>query len=212
MPLTLRAPLQAALLLALGCVASGARAEPSLALRLGVAPAVGSAARDVPASDVIPVQFPLQLDALWKVGPFAAGFYGSWGPGRAGSCGPGTTCSARDWRVGLQATWTFATQGGSEPWAGLASGYEWAIVDRTHGGTIETTLRGFEPIAIQGGIEWRIGRWLALGPYGLVGIGRYTKVSVDTGFGAASEDVPDRAVHAWLHAGVRGRLVLGGGR
>lgn len=207
-----RAWLRAAVLAALLAAATAARAEPSLALRLAVAPAVGSAAASVAMSDVLPVQFPLQLDALWRVGPFSAGFYGSWGPGRAGRCGAGTTCSARDWRVGLEATWTFRTAGGVEPWVGLASGYEWAIVDRTHGGTITTTLRGFEPAAIQGGVEWRLGRWLALGPYLLAGAGRYAVESVDTGFGSASEDVPNRALHAWIHVGVRGRLVLAGAR
>ena len=205
-------PLRTAALLALLVAASAARAEPSAALRLGVAPSVGSAAANVPVGDVVPVQFPLQLDALWREGPISGGLYGSWGPGRAGRCGAGSTCSARVWRVGLQATWTFATAGGSEPWVGLASGYEWAIVDRTRGSTITTTLRGFEPIAVQGGIEWRLGRWLALGPYALAGLGQYSRMSVDTGYGAASEDIPDRSVHGWIHVGVRGRLVLGGAR
>ena len=205
-----RAALIAAALVA-GLAASAARAEPSAALRLGIAPAVGSAAQDVSMTDVLPLQFPIQLDALWRVGPFSAGLYGSWGPGRAGGCGPGTTCSATVWRAGLEATWTFSA-GRSEPWIGLASGYEWASVDRTHGATVTTTLRGFEPAAVQGGIEWPVGRWLALGPYALVGLGRYATVSVDTGYGSASEPVPNRAVHAWLHLGVRGRLVLGGDR
>ena len=208
----MRTSLRAAALLAALAAASPTRAEPSLALRFGVAPAVGSAATDVPMTDVIPVQFPLQLDALWRVGPASAGIYGSWGPGRAGACGAATTCSARDWRVGLEATWTFATAGQFEPWVGLASGYEWAIVDRTHGGTVTTALRGFEPIAVQGGIEWRLGRWVALGPYALVGVGRYTDVSVDTGYGSVSEAIPNRAVHAWINLGARGRLVLGGAR
>src|SRR5512146_2607477 len=97
--------LRAATLLALVAVASAARAEPSVALRLGVAPALGSGATNVPMSDVVPIQFPLQLDALWREGPISGGLYGSWGLGRAGLCGGGSTCSARVWRVGLQASW-----------------------------------------------------------------------------------------------------------
>ena len=208
----MRTTLRLVTLVAVLGAASAARAEPSAALRLGVAPALGSAAANVPIDDVVQVQFPLQLDALWRTGPVSGGLYGSWGPGRTGRCGGGSTCSARVWRVGLQATWTFATASGSEPWVGLASGYEWAIMDRTRGGTVTTTLSGFEPIAVQGGWEWRLGRWLALGPYALAGVGRYSRMSVDTGFGSATEDIPDRAVHGWIHLGVRGRLVLGGAR
>ncbi len=192
--------------------AAPARAEPDLSLRLGLAPALGSAADDVPMSDVVPLHFPVQLDALWREGPIAGGLYASWGPGRAGRCGAGASCSASVTRLGLEATWTFRSGGGPEPWAGIATGYEWATHERTRGGTVKTSLRGFEPLAAQGGVEWRVHPRLALGPYGLLGVGRYARMSVDTGLASGSAPIDARAIHAWFHAGVRARLVLGGER
>jgi len=189
--------------------AAALEVTPVLALRLGVAPALGSAVADLPIADTIPLQFPIQLDALLGQGPLALGAYGSWGPAHAAKCGD-ASCSAWVGRLGLQATWTFAVEGGPAPWVGLASGYEWAREDRTRGGTVTTTWAGWEPIAVQGGVEWRVLRWLALGPYGLVGVGRYSRYTVDTGFEQASSAIPHQAIHAWIHLGVRGRFLIWG--
>jgi hypothetical protein len=191
--------------------AAAAGLEPVLALRLGVAGAVGSAVANLPISDTIPLQFPIQVDALARRGPLAIGAYGSWGFAHAAKCAD-ASCSAWDARLGLQATWTFILRSGGEPWIGVASGYEWARQNRTRVGTVTTTWRGWEPIALQGGIEWPVLRWLALGPYGIAGLGRYSMVTVDTGYESATASVPDEALHAWLHLGVRGRFLLGGER
>jgi outer membrane protein len=192
--------------------ASRARAvEPVVALRLGVGAALGSAVRDVPMSDVVPVQYPLQLDVLARQGPVAGGAYASYALASAGRCG-GASCSARAARVGLQGTWTFTTAGASEPWLGVASGYEWITEERRQGGTITSGYRGFEPLAVQGGVEWRVAPWLALGPYALLSVGRYARYTLDTGLEQASVGIPHPALHAWIHLGVRGRLVLGAPR
>jgi hypothetical protein len=204
---------RAALLLGLTAALAGpavARAEPSLALRLGVAPAFGSASGNLPVSHAVPLQFPVQLDALWRFGPIAAGLYGSWGPAQAGGCATGESCSASVWRAGAQGTWTFAASR-IEPWAGLSAGWEWATLDRQHGGAITDTWSGLE-LAAQGGVEWPLLRWLALGPYALLGGGRYSQYSVETGAGSAAARISDPSVHLWLQIGVRGRLVLGGAR
>jgi hypothetical protein len=185
------------------------RLEPVVALRLGVAAALGSAVRDVPMSDVVPAQYPLQLDALGRLGPLAFGAYGAYALASPGRCA-GATCSAWAARAGLQVTWTFATEGGSAPWLGLASGYEWLGVERRQGGTVTAGYRGLEPLALQGGVEWRVASWLALGPYGAFSAGRYARYTLDTGLERASVAVPHPALHAWFHLGVRGRLVLGG--
>ena len=206
----MRTPLAAAATL-LALAPRLGRAEPSsapvIALRLGVAPALGSAAADVPASDAVRLQFPVQLDALWRVGRAAAGAYASWGPARSGGC-EGLCASVT--RAGLQATWTFAPWRGGEPWAGVATGYEWA---RERGdGDVTLTWRGFELLAAQGGIEWRVAPAVAVGPFLLFGVGRYTNVALDTEVESASAELARKAVHAWFHAGVRARLVLGGER
>jgi outer membrane protein len=204
----LRTPLLAAALLAALPAAAGAL-EPDLGLRVGVGAAAGSAARNVPMSEVVPVQYPVQLDLLAREGPLAAGAYGSLALATAGRC-PGASCSAWAARVGLQATWTFARPRGPAPWAGVASGYEWIGEDRRQGGTVTTRYRGFEVLAVQGGAEWRLWDRVALGPYALLSVGRYARYALDTGLAQTSVAIPDRAIHAWFHVGVRGRLLLGG--
>jgi len=189
-----------ALLLALP--ASRVRAEPVLALRLAIAPGLGSAAGNLPMSDAVPFQVPIQLDALWRAGHVQAGLYGSWGPGQAGDCKGGMSCSATVWRTGAEASWTFDAPG-VLPWAGLALGWEWASASTSDGGTITSTFSGPE-VAAQGGAEWHVLRWLALGPYALLGLGSYGSYDVKTPAGSASAQLTDRAVHYWLHLGVRG--------
>lgn len=200
----------AAAALAAALLPPAARAlEPVVALRLGVGAALGSAARTVPMTDVVPVQYPAQLDLLARQGPLAAGVYGSVGPASPGRC-PGASCSAWAARVGLQATWTFSWARGPEPWLGLASGYEWITEDRRQGGTITSRYGGFEAVAVQGGVEWRPWRWLAVGPYALVSAGRYGRYAVDTGIERGAVVIPEKTLHTWVQVGVRGRLVLGG--
>jgi hypothetical protein len=187
-----------------------ARAEPAASLRIGIAPAVGSVVPDVPVSDAVQLQFPIQLDAGWAFGPLTVGAYGSWGYGLVGNCDG--SCDASVVRAGLEATWTFSSVPdlrGAAPWGGVGAGYEWATERRSGGGSaVTTTWRGFELFAVQGGLEWRVAPAVALGPFLLVGLGRYTDIALDTGGDTASAELTRRAVHAWIHAGVRGRLVF----
>jgi outer membrane protein len=205
----MRLPVHAALVALVALLSPPARAvEPVLAARVGLAGAVGSAAENVSMADVVPVQVPLQLDVLVAYRDLSAGIYGAWAPARAGRCA-GASCTAWAARLGLQAAWTFHGDGGSAPWVGVASGYQWVSLDRTRDGTVTTRYEGFEPFAVQGGIEWPVVRWLALGPYALASIGRYARYSVDTGVEQASASIPHRAFHGWLEVGVRGRLAFG---
>jgi hypothetical protein len=186
---------------------------PELALRLGAAWALGAAADDLPVDDVVDFQVPLQVDGLWRFGELAAGVYGSYGIARA-PCGDVGSCSASVWRLGVQGTRSFGPiLRGAEPWLGLAAGYEWAKQRRERESTVvETTWRGFELLALQGGLEWRLARRVAVGPVLLVGAGRYANVDLDTGLDSASAEIPGKALHYWIHLGVRGRLVLGEAR
>jgi hypothetical protein len=89
------------------------------------------------------------------------------------------------------------------PWAGLALGWEWAQTAKAAAGTITSTFSGAE-VALQGGVEWRLLPWLALGPCALVGFGNYGTYAVEGPAGSASSTLSDRAFHAWIHLGVRG--------
>ncbi len=197
--------------------AAPAAAGPSVGLRLGWASAVGSAAARLPISEEVVWQVPIQAEVLWRApwgapAPLAGlslGLYGSYAPpGLAGAgsapCA-GASCSAQAIRAGAQALWTFAPWVlDANPWVGAGAGWEWASHRRERLGATTTTRWNGPELSIQGGAAWRLGRALALGPYALVGFGRYRDVGIETPVESASASIGARAVHAWIHAGVRG--------
>ncbi len=178
-----------------------------LGLRVAWAPAFGSAASHVPMSEAIAWQVPIQGDVLWSAERFAAGVYASWGPGGASglACGDGASCAARDVRAGFQAFWTFTRwRFGAAPWAGGALGWEWASLRRERvGATTRTSWNGPE-LAVQGGAEWRVGERFGVGPFLLLGGGRYERMSVDTSQASGSGDIASRTFHGWFQLGARG--------
>lgn len=194
-------------------------AGPSLGLRLAWAGPVGSAAGHVPLSEEVAWQVPIQLDAIWTFPPssgrFGAGLYGSWAPARAGTaaCADGASCSAQALRAGAQGLWTFYRAapvsgrwyGGFAAWGGVGAGWEWASHARTRLDATTTTGWNGPELSIQGGVEWRLGLF-TVGPFALVGVGRYSNVSIDTPVESGSASIGDRAVHAWIHLGVRGTI------
>lgn len=201
-----------ALLLAALLLPAAARAGPAAALRLAYAPAMGDVADAVPISDAMRSQVPLQLDLLWREGPLSAGAYASWGLGQVAgaTCGPGASCSASAIRVGAEALYAFAPFGaaGIVPWAGVGVGWEWATRRRERlGNEVSWTWSGVE-LALQGGAEWPLAGRFALGPFAQLALGRYGRLALDTPEGSASREIADKAIHAFLHVGVRGRIDL----
>jgi hypothetical protein len=201
-----------ALLVALFLSPAVARAQPTAALRLSFAPALGDLSRGVPMSDAMGSQLPVQLDGLWRLGPASVGVYASWGLGFVsdGACGSGADCSASGIRVGVQGLWAFAPLGAARvvPWGGLGLGWEWAFQERERLGS-RTSWRWSGPeLALQGGAEWPLAGRFGLGPFAQIALGRYGTVALDTSAGSASADLDTRAVHAWIQVGVRGRIDL----
>jgi hypothetical protein len=198
--------------------AAPAAAGPSFGLRLGWASAVGSAAAHVPMSEEVAWQVPIQAEALWRL-PWGApapraglslGLYGSYAPAGltgAGStpCADGASCSAQAIRAGAQALWTFAPWVlDASPWIGAGAGWEWTSQRRERLDATTSTRWNGPELSIQGGAAWRLGSAFALGPYGLVGLGWYRDVGIETPVESASASIGARAVHAWIHLGVRG--------
>ncbi len=176
-------------------------------LRLAWAPALGSAAEFVPMSEAIQWQVPVQADVLWSSERFAAGVYASWGPGgfSGQACADGASCSAQAIRAGTQLHWRFSRWSfGAAPWLGGGLGWEWASQRRERLGAATITSWNGPELSAQGGAEWRVWRQLGVGPFVLLGLGRYERVSVETSQDLASGDVSNHAVHAWIHLGVRG--------
>jgi hypothetical protein len=189
---------------------AAARAQPTAALRLAYAPALGDLARGVPMSDAMRSQVPVQLDLLWRFGRASAGAYGSWGLGQAGgdACRAGASCSASVTRAGVQGLWAFEPLGetGIVPWAGLGLGWEWAFQESERlGSRTSTTWSGAE-LSLQGGAEWPVAGRFGVGPFLLLGGGRYAREAVDTSADSGAADIGTKAFHLWIHVGVRGRV------
>jgi hypothetical protein len=187
-----------------------AAAQPSLALRLAYAPAAGSAAARIPMSDELGAQVPIQVDALWRFGALAAGPYASWGHGLVSGCDDGARCRGAGVRTGLEALITLPElrRGTLVPWAGAGVGWEWASRRRERLGSSLTWTWSGPEAHLQVGGGWTVARGLAVGPYLLVAGGRYERVALRTPIDSAATSVRERALHAWVHLGVRGALDL----
>ena len=61
-------------------------------------------------------------------------------------------------------------------------------------------------LSLQGGAEWPLAGRFGLGPFVLLGFGRYARESLDTSFASSSAEIGRKAVHVWVHDGVRGRI------
>jgi hypothetical protein len=205
-----RTALLAVLALAALLLPAASRAQPTVALRLAYAPAVGDLARGVPMSDALTSQIPVQLDALWRVGRASAGAYASWGLGQPDgeACSGGASCSASVVRAGVQGQWSLEPLGEMRiaPWLGLGLGWEWAFQRRERlGSRTSFTWSGAE-VAVQGGADWPLADRFGVGPFVLVGGGRYAREAVSTSVESGSAAIDSKAVHLWIHLGVRGRV------
>jgi hypothetical protein len=195
---------------------TASRAQVSLGLRLGYAPAGGDFQKDAKMSDGIKAQIPIQLDALYKVNPnIGAGLYFSYGFGQLASdaCETGADCSANDIRIGVQGLYTFNVEGAATkfvPWAGLGLGWERGSTKMTGGGADATlSSTGYE-FNIQLGGDYKVNEQLSVGPYVMLSVGQYSSVKFD-GFGPlmdGSHDIEDKGLHQWYNFGLRGRFDL----
>jgi hypothetical protein len=203
--------MRTALIAAALLLPAAAAAGPSASLRLAYAPAVGNVAEAVPMSDMMRSHVPLQLDLGWRTGPFAVGGYVAWGVGQVPSraCA-GADCSASALHVGAQALYTLAPlgPGGIVPWGGVGLGWERAALRRERLGSGTTWVyTGLEAI-FQAGADWQVAPRFAVGPFAQLALGRYGDMSLETSGASASADLAAKALHAWIHVGVRGTVDL----
>lgn len=172
-------------------------------------------------SDLVSGGFPAQLDVGYFMDSrlYVGGFF-QYGLMMFGQeCPDIADCSASQLRFGLNAAYSFTPEGKLSPWMGLGIGYE--MLNSNVSSTIEgitfkvgQSLRGFEFANLQGGVDFRIGKSLWVGPYANFTVGQYSNLSLDLGelggIGgepgeeeALSGEIPNKAFHFWLMGGVR---------
>jgi hypothetical protein len=211
---------------ALALLPLAAQAQFNLGLRLGYAPAMGDAEKDLAMSDVIKSQIPIQVDAMYTVAPdVAVGAYLSYGFGQVdfdGMCDlGGVDCSGRSTRVGLQAAYTFSNASPTFlPWVGAGFGYEWGSMTAELGGLkAEQKARGFEFLNLQAGGDYSVNEKFSIGPYLQFSVAQYSsyETSIPTfddttgdflGNVKASGSIEDKGLHQWFGFGVRGKFTL----
>jgi hypothetical protein len=201
------------LLIAALLVPVASQAKVQLGLRLGFAPAIGDAAKDVKMKEFTnKSQIPIQLDALYKVNKdIGVGAYFSYGVGQVDYAGcDAADCSGSVMRFGVQGHYTVnQLKLPLVPWAGVGFGYEIAkdTIDDA-GGKLETTLSGFEFLNLQVGGDYAVNEKFAVGPYLQFSVGQYSKAKFESGGASVDRDITDKAMHEWFGFGLRGKFDL----
>ncbi|SEM36540.1 Outer membrane protein beta-barrel domain-containing protein [Stigmatella aurantiaca] len=183
----------------------------SLGLRAGFGLPLGKATGEADSnlSDVVSGIIPLQVDAgyfltshLYLGGSF------QFAPGLlAEDCSEDSSCSLNVMRFGVNLAYHTAPFAKVDPWVGLGLGYERFKVSASadFGGdsfTVSTTASGFD-LAAQGGVDFKLNKNFAVGPFVTFTAGQYSSVSVSDGEDSVSEDIDEKAIHFWLMGGIK---------
>jgi hypothetical protein len=177
------------------------------ALRVGYAIPLGSAVSGAKMSDTFGGQVPFVLELGAKVtrhvflGGFGAiGFGGAAGQLKSACNATGASCLAISDRLGLELQYHFQPAARINPWLGYGIAFEANEVTLSSGST--STTRGFTGFLfadVMLGVDFRLSRFLAVGPVADVALGQYT------GEHDSSLDAPIKqtAAHGWLSLGAR---------
>lgn len=217
------APLLAVLLAAAPASAEELQTRFEAGVRAGMGVPIGNAvgARQgasggTSLADLVSWKAPLQLDLGARIGPVFVGGYVAYAFGKTGGAFDSANAhSVNDVRFGFEVLWHFAQDRKVDPWVGIGVGYEWLnlSVTGTTGTTAHATLRGFEWVNAQAGVDFVLGRNFRLGPFLQANIAQYDTGSLDIfniqgAGGGGSSDLPSKTVHAWIDVGLRFAFLL----
>jgi hypothetical protein len=174
--------------------------------RLGFALPFGTL-NDIGLRHFVPYQVPVALDAGHMIGSHVLiGAYGQYGVAAAGDYA-GPNVSRSDISFGAQAQFHPCANGLLDPWLGVGAGYE---ILRGSSRVLRVQVGGFELVKLQGGVDFRLARAFALGPFLSYSVGEYKTLTDEFGDSGRSTtlhfDIAGR--HEWLTAGVKGTFAL----
>jgi hypothetical protein len=177
-----------------------------LALRpLGVGLPMGNVAKDSPMTDLTVADIPIWLDAGYMVlRQLMLGIYAQYAIVAGGH---NFTGSGSDIRLGIQAQYYPVDTGLLNPWVGLGVGYEMLKTSATFGNQ-SVDLKGFEFAHLQVGLDFRLGRYIGLGPLVGYSIGQYSSMSMSGSYTNGQSSFGDKALHEWLTFSARVTLTL----
>ena len=213
-----------ALLALLVCVGPASAEELAVRFEAGVRVGIGLPVGNIAGAtqtaaaaslgDWVSWTAPIQIDAGARIGPVFVGGFGSYAFGKGGSAlENANTRSAGDARVGFEVLWHFAPDGKLDPWAGLGVGYEWLTLNATVGtASASVTVRGFEFVNAQAGIDFPLGHPFRIGPFVQATLSQYTsgsgELTTPKGTVPGDGDIQSKALHSWISVGLRFALVL----
>ena len=207
-------------------------AEPGLQLgaRVGFTAGAGSVISGIPVTEASSGAVPVIIDAGWRIRPeIYVGAYGQIAPvllrENPETCPQGFNCSARNWRVGIQADLHFLPRSRLDPYAGVGVGYE--ILHTTVNGTapiplptgatvpgqVESSVvdRGWEYGNVSVGFDYRISNVVGLGPFATATLAQYnvressrTVTVAGNEVSAGTQGPIDHTLHAQFIVGLRG--------
>ncbi|MCP3057827.1 porin family protein [Myxococcus sp. K38C18041901] len=123
----------------------------------------------------------------------------------------GVSCSASQLRFGVNAAYHFDATPLVDPWVGVGIGYEilnTKISLELLGEelSVKTSVKGFEFVSAQGGVDFRISPKFSVGPYITATVGQYSSATVSDGETDESQDLEEKAIHGWINGGVRAQF------
>jgi len=118
------------------------------------------------------------------------------------------SCTAATGEVGLEFIYHPLGLAPVDPFVGVGAGYEWLPIWATVSGRdYNLTLRGWNWVQVQGGVEFPVGQLVRVGPFVALSVGEYDSVSynVPTASGplAGFGPIDNPGVHLWLSVGFR---------
>jgi hypothetical protein len=136
---------------------------------------------------------------------------GSTSASNVSTCGAaGTSCTANDVMVGLEALYHPSPESNFDPWFGAGIGVENLNGNITKGSaTASESHTGWDYLILQAGGDLHTSTTLAFGPLVMLGIGQYGSFSFTQGSTTASGSIPSTALHEWLTLGLRGAFDFG---
>jgi hypothetical protein len=185
-------------------------------LRSGYALALGNASAPTRLDQLVTGQIPLWLDVGYRTPYLYVGGFLQLGFGLVASdLGCTGVCSVNDVVGGVDVQAHALPYGKLDPWLGLGVGYEGlaftlggaegptasASAPQTH-----ATLQGWQFLDAQLGLDFHddvVMPGIGIGPFVMVGLGRYDTASASSPTSNQSLTLPEKAIHEWVTFGVR---------
>lgn len=181
------------------------------ALRTGYSAALGSIADGTKMSTTFSGQIPVTGEVGIRVTPnvvvgliVGAGFGGAAGSFKNTCDAIHVSCSATSLHLGIEGQYHFQPSDRLNPWVGYGFALESNDVGGKVGGKYNGVgFSGLEFARLTAGVDYRVSRLVAFGPFLDFSLGQYTSGHVTTAGVVADEDVTPTALHSWLTLGLR---------